>query len=76
MTAESCMSTSVVTTTPDASIDECCQQMEEHQVRRVPVVDQSGAYGIVARADVARSRTDEAAEVVDKVSEPRSGGRR
>lgn len=74
MTAESCMSTQVVTTTPDASIEECCQQMEEHQLRRIPVVDQSGACcGLVAQADVAtKTPVREAAEVVKEVSRPQS----
>lgn len=77
MSAESCMSNPVVTTTPDTSIDDCCQRMEEHQVRRVPVVDQDGSCcGIVAQADVARARSAKAAEVVEKVSEPSSTHRR
>lgn len=78
LTAESCMSTSVVTTTPDASIHQCCQKMEEHQIRRIPVVDQDGACcGVVAQADVAaKAPRDETGEVVQEVSQPKSASRK
>jgi CBS domain-containing protein len=53
-TAESCMSTSVVTVRADASLDEVVSVMENHQIRRVPVVDESGCCtGIIAQADIA-----------------------
>lgn len=47
--------------------------MEEHQVRRVPVVDSNGkCCGIIAQADVARQGSDPAvADVVQAVSRPR-----
>ena len=46
--------------------------VEEHQVRRIPVVDDAGAIcGIVAQADLAtRASPDIAADVVEKVSRP------
>jgi CBS domain-containing protein len=72
-TAGDVMTTPVVTATPDMSLVECCDLMEQNQVRRVPVVDESGCLcGIVALADVAQSagrRTT--AEVVKEVSEQR-----
>jgi CBS domain-containing protein len=66
------MSEPVVTVTPEDSVEECCQRMEENQIRRVPVVDDSGACcGIVAQADVARHVDEhETAEVVRDVSRP------
>jgi len=47
--------------------------MQEHQVRRVPVVDRNGkCCGIIAQADVARQGSDPAvADVVQAVSRPR-----
>src|SRR5262247_2499452 len=39
LTAGDCMSTPVVTTTPDASVEDCARLMEAHQIRRLPVVD-------------------------------------
>jgi CBS domain-containing protein len=72
LTVESCMSQTVVTTTPETSLEECCNLMEEHQIRRIPVVDQKGVCcGIVAQADVAIQGSEEdAAEMVREVSQP------
>src|SRR3546814_910410 len=39
---EEVMSSSLVTVTPDARVDECCKKMEDNQVRRLPVVDDQG----------------------------------
>jgi CBS domain-containing protein len=72
LTAADCMTTPVVCVTPDTSLEDCCNLMEENQVRRVPVVDEFGCCcGIVAQSDVARkaSRTL-ASELVKEVSEP------
>jgi len=45
--------------------------VEENQIRRVPVVDQSGrCCGIVSQADIAKAApTEETAEVLKQVSE-------
>lgn len=72
MTVADCMTTPCVTVMPDTSLDDCCRIMEESQIRRVPVVDSSGACcGIVALADIARHAAKrETGEVVKEVSEP------
>ncbi|HET9484583.1 MAG TPA: CBS domain-containing protein [Xanthomonadales bacterium] len=74
-TAGDVMTTPVVTVTPDMSLVECCDVMEQNKVRRVPVVGDGGKLcGIVAMADVAQSagrRTT--AEVIKEVSEPNEG---
>ena len=69
-TAESAMTTPVVTVRDDATLDEVVSTMEMHQVRRVPVVDQKGCCaGIVSQADVAiTGATQQAAELVRQVS--------
>jgi len=71
LTASECMTTPCVTVTPDTPLDECCRVLEENQIRRVPVVDASGACcGIVALADIAKHAAKRAAgEVVKEVSE-------
>ncbi|GAA5512329.1 hypoxic response protein 1 [Deinococcus carri] len=71
MTAGDCMSTPVVTVTPEDSVDDCCRKMEDNQVRRVAVVDnQGGCCGMVAQADVALNTGGQASEVVRGVSQP------
>lgn len=52
------------------SIDECCEVLEENQIRRAVDVDEEGrCCGMVAQADLARHAYDEkAAEVVKRVS--------
>jgi CBS domain-containing protein len=71
-TAGDCMSSPVVTVTPDTDLDACVNLMEERQIRRVPVVDEGGRLvGIVAQSDVARkgSRTL-TSDLVREVSQP------
>lgn len=70
--AQDCMSRDdIACVTPDTSIDDCCKVMEDHQIRRVPVVDEHNCLcGIVAQADVARhAPEEETAEVVKEVSQ-------
>ena len=71
-TAKDCMSRPVMTCTPDMSLEDCAQLMERHQIRRAPVIDQSGAIcGMIAQADLARKGSPSvAAKMVHHVSEP------
>lgn len=70
--ARDVMSSPVVTATPDTSVEDCCAQMEQNQIRRMPVVDESGGCcGMVSQADIARSASEhESAELVRDVSQP------
>jgi CBS domain-containing protein len=71
-TAKDCMSRPVIACTPDMSIEECAELMERHQIRRIPVIDRTGAVcGIVSQSDLARSAPRPlAAELVEQISEP------
>ena len=71
MTAGECMTKPPVTIMPDDSLEKCLQIMEENQIRRVPVVNASGAcVGIVALADVAKNvAKKDSAEVLKEVSQ-------
>ena len=70
LTAQDAMTTTVVSVTPDTSLEDCCNLMEESQIRRVAVVDETGACcGIIAQADIANNAGDrKTAEVVQEVS--------
>jgi CBS domain-containing protein len=70
-TAEQCMSTDVVTVREDTPLDEVVATMEQHQIRRVPVVASDGhCTGIIAQADIAREAAErQTAELVREVSQ-------
>jgi CBS domain-containing protein len=63
-------STELVTLDPQQDLDEALRLMAEHQVRRLPVVEEDGRLiGIVAQADVARQQNDaKTGEVVEQIS--------
>ena len=70
VTARESMTQPVVSVTPESSLDATMGKMEQHQIRRVPVVDLDGCCcGIVAQADVARkAQEQETGEMVRAVS--------
>ena len=72
LTAQDCMSSPVVTVTPDTNIDDAARLMEQYQLRRLPVIDANGrCCAMVAQADLAtKGPHDTVVEVVSKVSEP------
>jgi len=71
------MTRSVVSVTPDTSLEDCLASMEKNQVRRVPVIDDDGkCCGMVSQADVARTGNDaKTAELVQEVSQSRADGK-
>jgi CBS domain-containing protein len=64
-------STDVVTVDPQQDLDQALRLMAEHQVRRVPVVEEDGRIvGVVAQADIARLADDrKTGEVVERISQ-------
>jgi CBS domain-containing protein len=63
-------STDVVTIDPEQSLDEALRLIAQHQVRRLPVVEEDGRLvGVLAQADVARHGEDrETGQVVEQIS--------
>ncbi len=61
----------LVTVDPQQDLDEALRLMAQHQVRRLPVVEEDGKLvGILAQADVARHGDDaRAGEVVEEISQ-------
>lgn len=70
LTAGDAMTSNVRTVSLDTTVEDCCNVMEEEQIRRIPVVDENGSCcGIVAQADIAINASDSTtAEVVQEVS--------
>jgi CBS domain-containing protein len=64
-------STDLVTIDPQQDLDEALRLMAEHQVRRLPVVEEDGRLvGVVAQADIARQADDrKTGEVVERISQ-------
>jgi CBS domain-containing protein len=61
----------VVSVRPDDDLDEALRLMAQHQVRRLPVVDDGHLVGVVAQADVAHEAKDKAVgQVVEEISRP------
>ena len=70
MSAKSVMTKDVFTVTPETSVEDCVNLMEENQVRRILVVDDNGGCtGMVAQADIAiKAKDSEAENMVEEVS--------
>jgi CBS domain-containing protein len=68
---EEVASQNVVTIDPQQELDEALRLMAQHQLRRLPVVEEDGKLvGIVAQADVARHADSErTGQVVEEISE-------
>jgi len=64
-------STDLVTIDPEQNLDEALRLMADHQVRRLPVVEEDGRLvGVVAQADVAREGDDRrTGDVVEQISQ-------
>lgn len=67
-----CMTSDVITCSPDADVHECARIMADHQIRRLPVVQNEEMVGICAIGDLARVNiyVNEAGEALSQISEP------
>ncbi len=68
-----CMSNqNLVSGSPDMSADEASRVMAQHQIRRLPIVDQDQVVGMVALGDLATSNAseDEAGQALQSISTP------
>jgi CBS domain-containing protein len=71
---EQCMTTTVVTASPNDSVEKVTELMRENQIRRIPVVNEQGdLLGIVALADVvgrSEIKPTQTHDTLKKVSAP------
>jgi len=71
-TAADCMSTPVVTISLDATVDQAQQMLQQHQIRRIPIVDSANGMccGILTQADIARyAPSSDTAAMVKRLSQ-------
>ena len=75
MTAAECMSSPCVTVESDDKVEDCCEVLEQCQLRRVLVVDRAGRLcGIISQADIAEfGRPEQTVELLREVSQPGNG---
>ncbi|MFC8039207.1 CBS domain-containing protein [Paenarthrobacter sp. NPDC057355] len=53
----------------DANVDEAIRMMEEHQVRRLPVISNHALVGIISQGDIARNYAEQrVGELVEHIS--------
>ena len=67
----------LVTVGPDQDLSDALHLMGQHQVRRLPVVDdENRLVGVVSQADVAIEAKDKSVgEMVAEISQPAQGSR-
>ncbi|MGW5684777.1 CBS domain-containing protein [Nonomuraea sp. NPDC003754] len=53
------MATGLVWVPADATVEEALSRMEEHQIRRLPVIDQHRIVGMITEADLAKHLPDD-----------------
>ena len=69
VTAGDIASRDIVTVRPDDDLDEALRLMAQHQVRRLPVVEDGHLVGVVAQADVAHEAKEKAVgQLVEEIS--------
>jgi CBS domain-containing protein len=69
-TAEDILSEQLHTIEPDADLQEAIQLMSQHQIRRLPVVEEEAVIGIISLGDVSvKGRNEEAGEALEDISE-------
>ncbi|MET3547462.1 CBS domain-containing protein [Paenibacillus favisporus] len=67
-----CMTSGVISCSPDTDAHECAQLMADHQIRRIPVVENGEMVGICAIGDLATMNIhiNEAGDALSQISEP------
>ena len=86
-TVEECMTTKVVTCSPNDAVEKVTELMRENQIRRVPVVNEGGELqgivslgDVVERATIKSTQTHETLKCVsvptDQASKPRAESRK
>jgi len=70
------ISLDVVTCRDGENVEKCERAMQEHQLRRIPVVDAEGTcIGIVSQADLAlKDKPERVSKTVAEISKPESAG--
>ncbi|MGA2115554.1 MAG: CBS domain-containing protein [Bryobacteraceae bacterium] len=59
------MTRSVITVTPEQSVDECMRIITQHRIRHLPVVEHDKLVGIVSIGDLVKAIISDQAQTID-----------
>jgi len=62
------MTSSVLTVTPDFSVEDCMRMITAHRIRHLPVMDGDSLTGMISIGDVVRSIISAQAHTIDQLS--------
>ncbi len=61
------MTRSVMTVSPDHSVDECMRIMTEHRIRHLPVLERAAIVGVVSIGDLVKAIISEQAHTIGQL---------
>lgn len=71
VTCDNVMSTQVVTASRDTDMEKVIDLMSEHQIKRIPIVDNNNVVGMISLRDISQSYTwdEEAGDVLHDITD-------
>jgi CBS domain-containing protein len=68
------MTSSLITVTPDHTVDECMRLVTEHRIRHLPVLDDDRLVGLISIGDLVNSIIEAQAETINHLHSYITGG--
>ena len=68
------MTSSLVTVTPDHTVDECMRLVTEHRIRHLPVLDNDRLVGLISIGDLVNSIIEAQAQTINHLHSYITGG--
>jgi len=68
------MTSSLITVTPDHTVDECMRLVTEHRIRHLPVLDNDRLVGLISIGDLVNSIIEAQAQTINHLHSYITGG--
>jgi CBS domain-containing protein len=68
------MTSSLITVTPDHTVDECMRIVSEHRIRHLPVLDEDKLVGLISIGDLVNSIIEAQAQTINHLHSYITGG--
>jgi len=68
------MTSSLITVTPDHTVDECMRLVTEHRIRHLPVLDNDKLVGLISIGDLVNSIIEAQAQTINHLHSYITGG--